>query len=519
MYRTFIKQIASLQIILGFVILIPSIVAIIYGEWYSLASFALSGSFVLATAYLIYRSLRKTEEPQYRHSLAIAALGWIMIITLGALPYFVAAHLTPLEVMQQFVPAGQDYTSSLLNFKNPLHALFESTSAFTTTGLTMAYHEPSVGKTVLFYRSLSQWVGGAGFIVMALAVFRQLPGQGAMLLYGSEASGTKLRTTVIQTAQAIWKTYLTLTLLVTAYIFIGTLLILPEYPLGESLFDAINHAMAAQSTGGFSTLDDSIAGYGSAKMDALFILPMILGGLSIPFLYRFMFQGRITEVWNDIQTRAMLIACVLGSIGLSVLLMYSGIVSDSMREGAFQYVSALTTTGWQTSNIGAWDDLSVLFIVAAAMIVGGSAGATVGGIKILRALILQKGLRWHVSKVFLSRNTIKAVKFNGETLLPERMNRELANAGIFTLIYILFLFISTMITVALMGTDFTLADAIFEAASAQGTVGLSTGITDPSMSSILEIVYIIQMWAGRLEIIPVLVLTRVLLFGSKPRII
>ncbi|MBP9152711.1 MAG: TrkH family potassium uptake protein [Flavobacteriales bacterium] len=338
-------------------------------------------------------------------------------------------------------------------------------------------------------------------------------------MYGSEASGTKLRATVIETARAIWKVYLVLTIIIIGYIFIGTALILPDYPISENLFDAVNHAMAAQSTGGFSTLDDSIAGYASAKMDALFILPMILGGLSIPFFYRFMFQGKVSELWNDIQTRAMLIACVVGSAGLSALLMHSGMVSDGVRVGVFQYVSALTTTGWQTSNIGAWDDLSILFIVAAAMIVGGSAGATVGGIKIIRALILQKGLQWHVAKVFLSANTIKAVKFNGETLLPDRMNRELANAGIFTLIYILFLFISTVITVALMSPDFTLADAIFEAASAQGTVGLSAGITDPSMSPILETVYIIQMWAGRLEIIPVLVLFRVLFFGTKPRIV
>lgn len=519
MYKTFIKQLASLQIILGLVMLVPSILAIIYQEWYSLVGFLIAGAFTALLGYLVYRLFENTEEPKEKHSLAIAAIGWLMIMVFGAIPYFIIAHITPLEVMQQFVPTGMDYTSSLLNFRNPLHCLFESTSAFTTTGLTMAYNEPSVGKAILFYRSFSQWVGGAGFIVMALAIFRHLPGQGAMQLYGSEASGTKLRTNVIETARAIWKVYVVVTFSMFVYIAIGTYFILPNYPLSENIFDAINHAMTGQSTGGFSTLDDSIAGYQSAKMDILFILPMLLGGFSIPFFYRFLFQRKLDELWKDIQTRAIIIASIVGGVVLSLFLMNSQLVSNPFREGMFQFVSALTTTGWQTSNIGGWDDLSVLFIVACAMIVGGSAGGTVGGIKIIRALLLQKGLKWHINKLFLSKNTIKSVRFDNKTLLPEEMSSELSRAGIFTLMYILFVFVSTLFTVYFMPGDFTLADAIFESASAQGTVGLSSGITDPSMDPILEGIYIIQMWAGRIEIIPILVLLRVLFYGTKPKIV
>ena len=153
------------------------------------------------------------------------------------------------------------------------------------------------------------------------------------------------------------------------------------------------------------------------------------------------------------------------------------------------------------------------------MIVGGEAGGTVGGIKIIRALMLQKGMRWYVSKVFLSKNTIKSVKFNNKILLPDEMNSELSRAGIFTLIYLIIVFISTLFTVYFMPDNYSLADAIFESASAQGTVGLSTGISDPSMSPVLETVYVIQMWAGRIEIIPILVLLRVILYGTKPKIV
>jgi trk system potassium uptake protein TrkH len=246
---------------------------------------------------------------------------------------------------------------------------------------------------------------------------------------------------------------------------------------------------------------------------------MLIGGFSLPFLYRFIFLKQVKDIWYDIQSRALIIASIIGGVVLSLLLWHADTTPEPFRYGLFQFVTALTTTGWQTSNIGAWDDISILFIVAGAMIVGGCAGGTVGGIKIIRALLLQKGLRWHISKVFMSKNMIRSVKFNYKILLPEEMNSELAKAGIFTLIYIMFVFISTLVTLFFMGADYSLADALFESASAQGTVGLSTGITDPSMSPVLEWVYIVQMWAGRIEIIPVLVLLRVLFFGTKPRII
>lgn len=517
MLKTVVKQIASLQLILGFVMITPCVVAIIYGEWYSFTGFLISGVSVAAIGYGVFRLLKNTEDPKYQQALLIAALGWLMIIVMGAIPYYIIAQITPLEVMQAFVPKGFDYESSLLNFRNPLHCLFESTSAFTTTGLTMSYHEPSVGKTILFYRCFSQWIGGAGFIVMALAIFKHIPGQSAILLYGSEASGTKLKTNVIQTARSIWQVYFTVTIFMVAYLIVGTYFILPDYPLADNIFDAINHAMAGQSTGGFSTLDDSIAGYHSAKMEILFLFPMLVGGLSIPFLYRFIFLKNFSELWKDIQARAIIIASIVGGILLSIFLINSEGVSNPFREGMFQFISALSTTGWQTSAIGQWNDLPILFIVAGAMIVGGSAGATVGGIKIIRALLLQKGLRWHINKIFSSKNTVKTVKFNNRYLLGEEMNSELARAGIFTLIYLIFVFVSTMFTVYYMGSDYSLSDALFESASAQGTVGLSTGISDPGMSPILESIYIIQMWAGRIEIIPVLVLVRILFYGIKTR--
>ncbi|PKP51466.1 MAG: cation transporter [Bacteroidetes bacterium HGW-Bacteroidetes-1] len=498
---------------------VPSIVSLIYSEYYSAIGFLFSGLICYLMGFLLYNRIRITSEPLNRHALIIAAMGWLSIAIMGALPFIIIAYITPTDVAQHFIPAFADYQSSILYFKNPLHALFESISGFTTTGLTMAIHEPSIGKGLLFYRSFSQWIGGAGFIVLALAVLNQSNGKVAFLLYGAESSGERLRPTIMETARSIWKIYLGVTLFSFIYLVIGTYLILPAYNLSEVIFDSINHAMTGQSTGGFSTLDDSIAGYNSEAMEILYLLPMILGALSLPFYFRVFYDKEFNQFWKNLQTRSILLSCVFGGIILSFMLMKSGMISEPFRVGVFQFVSALTTTGWQTSDVHIWDAASVAFIVMGAMIVGGAAGATVGGIKIIRVLLIFKGLFWHINRFFSSENTIKVVKFNDKRLLPDEMNKELAATATFSFIYLLFVVISTFITFYFMGPQYSITDALFESASAQGTVGLSCGITNPEMAPVLEITYIIQMWAGRLEIIPVLILFRTVFLGTKPKVV
>jgi len=378
----------------------------------------------------------------------------------------------------------------------------------------MAVHEPSVGKGVLFYRSFAQWIGGAGFIILALAVLNPGSGRSSILMYRSEATGIKLKPKIIETTRGIWKAYFLITLFSAVYLIAGTKVILPDYPFRDNLFDSINHAMAGQSTGGFSTLDDSIATYKSSQMDMLYILPMALGSFSLPFFYRLIFLGRFSEFWRDIQTRGLILSYVFGGGILTFLLFHADIVPEPVREGFFQFVSAMSTTGWQTSNISIWDTPSIVFIVFAGMFIGGASGATVGGIKMIRALIIGKGIRWQVNKVFLSRNTIKTIKFDGKSMLPDQMNSELANAAVFSLLFLVILLGGSFVTYFFMPSGYSFADALFESTAAQSTAGLSKGLTDPGMHPAIEVTYIFQMWAGRLEIIPVLALFRAFFSGT-----
>jgi trk system potassium uptake protein TrkH len=151
------------------------------------------------------------------------------------------------------------------------------------------------------------------------------------------------------------------------------------------------------------------------------------------------------------------------------------------------------------------------------MFIGGASGATVGGIKMIRALLIEKGIRWQVNKAFLSHQTIKTIRFDGKQMLPEQMNAELANAGSFAFLFLIIILAGTFVTYFFMPEGFSFADALFESTAAQSTAGLSTGITDPGMHPAIETAYIFQMWAGRLEIIPVFALLRACVLGTGYR--
>ncbi|PSQ10228.1 cation transporter, partial [Halobacteriales archaeon QS_7_69_60] len=155
---------------------------------------------------------------------------------------------------------------------------------------------------------------------------------------------------------------------------------------------------------------------------------------------------------------------------------------------------------------GDWTDGAVMFIVFGAMLLGGAAGATVGGIKIIRGYIIARGISWEVTRVFLPEHAIDDLRIGRETSKADEANDEIRAAATFAFTYLILLVLSLFVLLAVLPSDFTLADAIFEVATAQGTVGLSSGITGPNMPMLAEVLFIFQMWVGRLEIIPVLVL-------------
>lgn len=281
--RTIFRDVGALQVLIGGSMLVPMLVSLLYQEWYSALAFLLAAGFTVVAGGVAYKLNEDAPEPQQHHAMIVAALGWAVTAFFGAIPFVLAAYLTPPAVLDSLIPAGASYQSSLLHFQNPLHAFFESMSGYTTTDLTMSVREPSVGHGFLWYRSQMQWIGGAGMIVLSLAILRQPHGTAGISLYQSEGRSEKLRPSIVGTARAIWKIYVGVTAAVAVYLTVATFLVQPGYGIENTIFDAINHAMTGQSTGGFSTLDDSIAGYDSYAMELVHIPAMITGPSRFPF--------------------------------------------------------------------------------------------------------------------------------------------------------------------------------------------------------------------------------------------
>ncbi len=510
------RDVAALQMLLAASMLLPALVSVVYSEFYSAASFLVAAAVTGACGALGHRLCRDAAEPERLHAMLVAGAGWFVSAAFGALPFCIAARITPAEVAAGFLPAGADYPSSLADFAHPLHAFFESMSAYTTTGLTVAVHEPTLGRGLLFYRSLAQWIGGAGVVVLSLAIIPRPSVAGELELYQSETSGAKLRPTIIGTARAIWRTYAGLTLTACIYLAAGTYVLLPDYGLSNTLFDAVNHAMAGQSTGGFSPLDDSIAQYGSAAMEALYVPPMILGAISLPLYYAFFRSKSWRVFWEDPQLRAMVVLIVSCSIAIVLLLSDAGL-PHPLREGVFQVISALSTTGWQTSDVGGWSDAAALLLSLGPMLVGGAAGATVGGVKLIRLCLLLVAAEWRVKKTLLPTEAVVPFRIGSRYLPAGQAQREVADAGVFSFVYLLILTLAILLVSWRASSEFTLADVVLECVSAQSTVGLSAGITGPRMPVFVEWVFIVQMWLGRLEVFPVIVLIRTLFWWPLGR--
>ncbi|WP_049986497.1 TrkH family potassium uptake protein [Halobellus rufus] len=513
------------------------VVPLVFREWHVAAAFFLAGGITAAVGFGARRAFETAPEPRMKHGMIIAAAGWLLVALFGALPFFLAARLTPAAVAMSYVPAGASYAqSSLLYFANPLHAVFESMSGWTGSGLTMAVHEPSLPRGLQWWRSLIQWVGGVGVIVLTVSILAR-PGSGSYALYRSETREERIHPSIVSTVREVWKIFLGYTVVSICVLFAAILT--TEYgsalPLWEAGWQALNHAMTGLSTGGFSVTDNSIATYDSPLIEFVLLPVMTLGAIAFPIHYAVLKDRDIRILRGDLQTRWLLILLAVGAVVLTVQNVssiprvpaafdstwlgpgapFDPHAVDASRDSAFQWISALTCTGFQSAPIGRWTDGGKV-LLSGAMVLGGAAGSTVGGIKIIRGYVIGRGIRWQFRRVFLPASAVVGTRLNGRRLNREEMEREFSEAAIVTLLWLLILVASSLVLVNLTAPEFGYADALFEVASAQGNVGLSTGITGPTMHPVAEAMFLLNMWIGRLEIIPILVFARSLLYGLDP---
>jgi trk system potassium uptake protein TrkH len=487
---------------LGGLIFVSLLVTLVWGEYYAVPAMLVSGLIPFGLGYALTSAFQKATAPGKLHGMIIAAIGWLCVAIFGSFPFYLIAWTVEAGPAALGAPAQ---SSTLAAFTSPINALFESMSGFTGTGLTMTDNEEVLPRTLQWWRSFIEWVGGVGVIVLTTAILAR-PGSGSLTLYESEARSEKIHPSVVSTVKTIWWIFILFT-------FVSILLL---WLVGMPIWGAINHGMTGLSTGGFSITDNSIATYDSTVIDFALLPVMMLGSIAFPVHYLIL-RGDLRNFYTDLQTRWVFVYMSLGTAVLTAFVYSSGTYDSAFRAfryGSFQFVSAATCAGFQTAAdatnvaLGRWSAQAQLTVVVG-MVVGGAAGSTVGGIKLIRALTLLKGIRYRIGDAFYPDSAVRRLEIDGRRLSEEEANREFDEAAIIALLWFIFLALGGLVLLlALPEGEYTLENVIFEIASAQGNVGLSTGITGPDMPTITKVSFLFNMWIGRLEIIPVLVTLR-----------
>lgn len=461
---------------LGLSILLPVICGLYYGEFDVISRLLVAMVIVVIFGLTFHYAGRggRGEDLSHREGLAVVGLGWMFGCLAGALPYLLTGVLTS-------VP----------------DAVFESISGFTTTGATIFSNVEILPKSILLWRTLTHWLGGMGIIVLFLAILPFL-GVGGMQLYLSEASGPmgdKLKPRIKDTAIALWRIYLCLTLILLGLLLAG----------GMDFFNALCHTFSAISSGGFGNWNSSIAHYQSPYIQWVLILFMYLTGISYALHYH-LFKGRWRHVLKDSELRlytvVLLAAAVIIAVYVSLYHNPGGDLESSVRAALFQVTSLASTTGFVTENYSAWHGLPQ-FILMLLMFIGGCGGSTSGGFKFMRVLLMLKGTHQELFRIVHPR-AVQRIKL-GTTLVHQDV---LLAVSRYLVIYLcLFVLFSAML--ASMGLD--LATALSAVIACLSCVGPGFGIVGPvdnysMLPDAAKYVLSLAMLLGRLETYAIILL-------------
>ena len=461
----------------GLMFLWPMVVAAYYREWTDLWGFVLAGVVAAGLGQLM-RLAHSDREPELRRieALAIVAGTWLVVAIVGAVPY-VWVGLTPVD------------------------ALFESMSGFTTTGATIFTDFDAFGRGLLFWRSLTQWLGGMGVIALFVAILPRLA-MGVGQLFFAEAPGPtdeKLTPKIGKTAAVLWRLYAGL----TAAEFIAL------WIAGMSPYDAICHAMTTLAAGGFSPNPLSIAGYDSAAVEWIICGFMFLAGANFALQFRALSRPGLLVRNEEFQVYSVivLVATVLVA---GFLWQAGGQFTDTVRQGLFQTLSILTTTGYASVDFNLWGDQTRMILLVL-MFIGGCAGSAAGGPKVLRHMLIGRYTLTELRRTLHPR-AVLPVKAGGKVISDTVMRTVL----VFFLFYVLTFALCAM-AVILLGAD--LVTGVTATMATLGNVGPGLGDVGPMASyghlhPLSKLVLTGAMWVGRLEVLTVLALLRLEVWSS-----
>jgi trk system potassium uptake protein TrkH len=484
-YKIIFHLMGLLLTVNGGFMALSSLVSFIYDDGVS-TSLLLAGIVTILMGSLIMYSTKKNrKELQKRDGFMIVTFGWIFMSLTGTFPYLFSGA----------IPSFTD-------------AFFETMSGYTTTGATILNDIEILPEGILFWRSITHWIGGMGIIVLAIAILPLL-GIGGMELFAAEAPGPgsdKLHPRITDTAKRLWLIYVSYTIAETILLNLA----------GMSLFDAINHSLSTLSTGGFSTKNASIGYWNDQPLiQYIIIVFMFLAGTNFVLSY-FAFKAKFSKILNDEEFKMYFLGILIFTIIVALVIYFGTDVSRSsidhpmvlgkfesaFRHGMFQVLAIVTTTGFVSADFTLWTPfLTILFF--GLMFLGGSAGSTAGGIKIVRHIIMIKNGLLEFRRT-LHPHAILPVRYNKKAIQQPIVYNVLA----FFILYMLS-FIIGVLVFSYLGLDFR--TALGGAASTLGNVGPALGELGP-VNNYGNLPVLAKWWAtalmliGRLELFTVLIL-------------
>lgn len=446
---------------LGVVLLTPILVALIFGEYIRVSAFLIPCFISFALGTFLSKRFNNYDNLRLKHGMLISSFAWLWASIIGASIMCLALNL-------QFIDA-----------------LFENMSAWTGSGMTFFINVEILPKSILFLRSLEQWIGGLGIVIIFIGILIR-SGTAASRLYKSEAREEKIKPNIANTLRKALEIYL-------VYTAIGILLFIL---VGLPIFDSVNLTFTSISTGGMSIKNANVGFYQNSLVYIISMVLMIIGATSFSIHYKIA-KTKGKAILKDVQFQLM--------IGLIFIASAFILVTNKMVpiEELFTIVSAITTTGANVVppyELATWKGSS-LIVLMVLMLIGGSSGSTSGGLKLIRIITVLKGTNLTVTNLVSPEGRVVNTKIGGK-----RINeREIKESSAYIVMFFLFLVFGwAMMT--LYGYDpFT---ALFDIVSIQSNNGLSTGIVFGGLPTPLKLTLIFLMWIGRLEIIPILVVFR-----------
>ncbi len=484
-YKIIFHLMGLLLLCNGGFMLVAALVSALYKDGVTM-EITLSGFLILLLGVLLMYSTRgHKRELKKREGYMVVTFGWVFMSLSGTFPYI--------------------FTQSIPDFTN---AFFETMSGYTTTGATVLTDIESLPQGILFWRSLTHWIGGMGIIVLAVAILPLL-GIGGNQLFAAESPGPstdKLHPRITDTAKRLWLIYVGYTLAETLLLWVA----------GMGLFDAVNHAMSTLSTGGFSTKNASIAYWNDQPaVQYIIMLFMFLAGMNFVLSY-FVFKGRVQKILQNQEfgayAWAILFFFVLVGLGIYFMAdiqqsavahpMVWGETESVIRHALFQVLAVITTTGFVTADFTSWGSfLTMVFF--GLMFLGGSAGSTAGGIKVVRHLIMIKNGLLEFKRT-LHPHAIIPLRYNDKTVSEHAVYNVLG----FFILYMLVFSVGSLV-LGFLGLD--LQSALGGAVSSLGNVGPALGSLGP-VNNYSKLPLVSKLWCsflmllGRLELFTVLIL-------------